>query len=1000
MALTAEQLAEIAARPLPAVPGLTGPGAGVPAGPFDGQYVEGDQAFFRAPDGSVFGAPAQNAGLALQENPAWTPATEEDVRRYDEKKELGALMAAGKDLTGAAVRGMGWVANLGLGAAQLLGAPKKYRPQTTEEYRAAGSALWAGMTGDDMSDAWDESIRASDLEREKFPTLMSVSRTAGDLLGMAASGGLSLGSGAGRLAAGAGVGRFGTAAAAVAGEAAEGAIQGGLSAFDTLDTQPTRERILAAMGMGALLAGSLGVGVRGAAAGAGAAANAVARNLPDLPLLRRAFGQPEVSVSGFKQLLDEGLDPHEALARTLGKDVSEITPEEIAHAGKVIEETARAQRMPRITANNFDDIRPEDVTDLGAAANREVIEEGAAKSMRRDADAVFAKSFKATEELRNLALKEDLVHANFVRDNVDQLAAYEKMGNRLAEIRQNLGQTIAQMPAKLEKKAKKAVEDQLFLVEQAEAKFRGAQTGAEAYVALDQLRRGMLAQRPGFESMARAQANPRLMAQGRALFQTLDQEYHGLADFLMDAGTFGRQGEAQAAVNRAMVQAIPEKKLALRNFASEVGEDYGRPVFGADPDKIRSYLRTLGKESLRDENFRRFLDTQEGLMRAADAGYALSPESRKLLLETQQAVTQLRSTLDKAEDLMRRGEEGARALGEGAVAQGQMASIGGHLLGGPLGGAVASGVAGAMVGGRRGAAVGALTGLVPGLGYANTIRMAQRARAFANTTDSAVVNSLADWLERATGLQKELPRLAGGKLKSDLRLDARGPGGTVGIFGPSEDTTKSRNEAFRSRAEWLANHSPERSVTAGEQALGPIMQAAPALGAAMLDSFNTKVANLQEAWPKTLSNSLVPSRRDNTPSSNELQRAEALWSATFQPLTVFDDFKKGRLDFDKAMFCWKQWPDLQLAAQSAVVDLLQSLPSNALFPDEKISSLDLFLGMNGALDDTLRPEFLQTMALVAPLAAAEDQRSQSPPPRAATDFAKNQQTFTERLMQT
>ncbi len=991
MLLTPEQIAEIANRvPTQSVD------PGIPQGPVEGQHVDGGRAFLRDQFGKMYSVPAAQATLALQQDPTLMPASDVDVARHEEKKELSGLAAAGKDLTASAVRGAGWVANLGLGAANLMGA--EVRPQTTEEYRAAGSALWAAMTGDDMAQAWDESISASDIEREKFPTLMAASRIGGDLLGMAASGGLSLGGGAGRLAAGAGAGRFGVAAAGIAGEAVEGAIQSGLSAFDTLNNQPTRERILAAMGMGALLAGSLGAAVRGAGYGAERAANAIARTLPDTPLLRRAFGQPEVSVDTFKRMLDSGVDPQEALARTLGKNVSEITPDEIANAGRVIEETAGIRRAPRITPENFDEIKAADVTDLNAAINRDAIEEGAQRAMRRDADAVFSKSFKATEELRNLELKEELVHANFVRDNVDQLAAYESMGQRLSRIRQNLGETIAQLPAKLETKARKAVQDQLFLVEQAEKTYRGAQTGAEAYVALDRLRRGMLAQRPGFESMSRAAADPRLMAQGRALFQTLDQEYHGLAEFLMDSSVFGKQGEAQAAVNRAMVQAIPEKKLALRNFASEVGEDYGRPVFGADPDKIRSYLKTLGKETLRDENFRRFLDTQEGLMAAADAGYALSPAAKKLILETKDSVVRLRQTLDKAEDLMKRGEEGARALGEGSAMHGALASMGGHLLGGPIGGALASGVAGASVGGPRGAVVGALAGLVPGLGYANTIRLAQRARAAANATDAKIVGDVADWLERATGIAG-MPRIAGAKIKPELQFDAMGPGGVVGpLFRPDDDSNKSRNATFRERAEWIANHSPERTMRAGAEALGEVMRASPALGASMLDSFNQKMANLAEAWPKTLTNSLVPSRRDNTPSSNELQRAEALWAATFQPLSVFEDFKKGRLDFEKAMFCWKQWPDLQIAAQGATVDLLQSLPSNALFPDEKITSLDLFLGFNGALDDTLTPSFMQTMAAVAPLASAEDAQRGAPKPRAATDFAKNQQTFTQRLM--
>ena len=66
MALTPEQIAEIAAR---APQGATAPEA-LPSAPFEGQHVEGDEAFFRSPDGKIYGAPSQNVELALQENPS------------------------------------------------------------------------------------------------------------------------------------------------------------------------------------------------------------------------------------------------------------------------------------------------------------------------------------------------------------------------------------------------------------------------------------------------------------------------------------------------------------------------------------------------------------------------------------------------------------------------------------------------------------------------------------------------------------------------------------------------------------------------------------------------------------------------------------------------------------------------------------------------------------------------------------------------------------------
>lgn len=999
MPITQEEIARLAqSGPQPA-----GPESAPQLAPAPGQYTEGDRAFFVDPTGKLVSVPQEQIGLAVQDDPTLAPASAEDVRRHKEQQSLSRLGAAGKELAASAVRGAGWVANLGMAGANLLGAD--IAPPTTEEYRAGANAIWAGLTGDDFLKAYDDSVQSHRDEEAAFPLMMAASRGAGDLIGMAASGGLSIGGAAGGAAKAAGLGRLGQAAAAVAGEGLEGGIQGLTSAFDSVANQPTREKILANGMMGAMLGAGLGAGIRGAAYGAERAANAVARHLPDSSLLRRIFGQPELSVDGFNKLVDEGMEPRAALARVLGKDVSEVTEAEAAHAADIIGGAVDARKMPVITAKNFDELDPANITDIGAAAHREAIEEGATSSIRRDLDEVFAKSREATKELREMPLKRELVAANFAADAVDGEAARSVMGERLSQIRMALGQTAAGFPSAIKKGAKEILEDVTYSIEKAEKAFRVGVEGGEAadgYIALDQLRRELLAKRTTLAQSIPKLSSVRARDQAQAIFQTIDQEYHGLADLLFNGGFFGRQGASQRAVNMAFVDAIPESKLAFRNFASQVGEEYGLPKYGADPDKLRSYLRSLNRESLRDENMRRFLSSQDGLMNAANAGYELSDKSRKLLEETQAAVKRAQASIGKAEDLMKRGEEGAKALAGGTATQGALASLGGYALGGPLGAAAGGAAAGAVAGGKRGAIVGAVTSMVPGLGYANTIRLAQKLRGVANSSDSAIVDSIASRLEQAVGPTKSLPRLKGiARLDPHIHFDLRGPGGAVGPFmsmseALAENDLGPSRDRFKARREFLAKQNPETIMRAGQNALGVMFGVAPGVATAMSASYGQKLQNLAAAWPKTANDSLVPSRRDDRPASNDLDKSAALWQATFAPLSVFDDFKKGKVSWDAVEMLHQQWPDLVQTARLATVDLLQHLEPTSVVPDNFISQLDLFLKMEGRLDDTLAPGFMATMSSISQL--AESSMPRPKPPRGNAKLSTAAPTMVGKMM--
>ena len=115
-------------------------------------------------------------------------------------------------------------------------------------------------------------------------------------------------------------------------------------------------------------------------------------------------------------------------------------------------------------------------------------------------------------------------------------------------------------------------------------------------------------------------------------------------------------------------------------------------------------------------------------------------------------------------------------------------------------------------------------------------------------------------------------------------------------------------------------------------------------------------------------------------------------------MSIFKDFKRGMVDYDAVTYLRKQWPDLIQTAQMATVDLLQHLPADAPVPDNRVTQLDLFLGANGALDDTLTPSFLKSMQHMGEYAAAQEAANKNKPPANQANFAEQFQTPIARRM--
>ena len=113
-------------------------------------------------------------------------------------------------------------------------------------------------------------------------------------------------------------------------------------------------------------------------------------------------------------------------------------------------------------------------------------------------------------------------------------------------------------------------------------------------------------------------------------------------------------------------------------------------------------------------------------------------------------------------------------------------------------------------------------------------------------------------------------------------------------------------------------------------------------------------------------------------SSQDVRKGNAMWEATVDPLSIFDDFAGGALDYTKVQYAWKQYPGLKQAAQMGLMDILYEQmdeDDRAGMPEAMLTQLDLVFDMKGALQPTIAPSFIQGIDSIAQQIA-----KQQPPP--------------------
>lgn len=156
-----------------------------------------------------------------------------------------------------------------------------------------------------------------------------------------------------------------------------------------------------------------------------------------------------------------------------------------------------------------------------------------------------------------------------------------------------------------------------------------------------------------------------------------------------------------------------------------------------------------------------------------------------------------------------------------------------------------------------------------------------------------------------------------------------------------------------------------------------------------------RAAQLLQDMPKPAPN--IRGKAFETLSSDDVRRGNAMWEATMKPMSLFDDFRRGAIDYDKVQYTWKQYPGLQQASQMGLLDALHGHLDDSereRIPDQLLTQLDYLLAFGGKLQGSLDPAFSGRMSAIY----QAQQQQQAPQGGAPLNLPGAKPTFTEKMM--
>lgn len=272
-------------------------------------------------------------------------------------------------------------------------------------------------------------------------------------------------------------------------------------------------------------------------------------------------------------------------------------------------------------------------------------------------------------------------------------------------------------------------------------------------------------------------------------------------------------------------------------------------------------------------------------------------------------------------------------------------------------------------------------------------RLGRIVDALDNTTESKVASKVPAVPE---GQQvQEVAKAALEPIATAVKRGSRtGRAIALGAIKAAEQLTpKEQFAQYERRLETLAQATVQPDT---DERTAAINQAPSGARVAVTQAASQKVATLLKDMPKPKTD--IHGTAYDSLSSEDIRLGNAMWEATMEPMSVFQDFARGDLDPDKVAYAWKQYPGLQKVAQLGVLDILQSQMTpeeRSAVPDSMLTQLDFMLGFNGGLQGSVSFEFSQRMTQAFE-ASQKDSATPSPPNRGLS-LPTSKPTMTQRL---
>lgn len=807
----------------------------------------------------------------------------------------------------------------------------------TGAYVAGGQGLQGAQAAQEY--AANQRTRA----QENAGTAM-VSSVIGQVAG---SGGLS---GLGKAAGGSLTEALGGGVAArIAGAGATAAVEGAPLGLTQAQDQAyienrklTGEQAMAAMGTGALLAGGLGAGAKGLEEVFGAVGNKAAA------LTNKLAGPASEEGSAAQKLL-----------RTSDENVA-----------KTVEGTLNEQAREHTTDYVRKAVNGED---LGAA--RRAVHEDATEALAKSTNDSLQTTKRLTDKIDDRGWKLSQVKAQAETFAPDAL---EQAQSRAAAIKADIRDTIAE----LGKDAPKTLKGLAEQVEKQELTIRGTNDPAKAYMGLDQMRRDLQTTSSAFETGAKRLQDVDAKALADVLRQKIGTHYDDTWQFLMDQGTWGKQGLAQQEVNTARSALIQAEKNALPHLASQVGDTYEgagmkSQLWEANERKLMGTVQKLGttEGAFAERQVNRYLDATHAFAEAAEK-YGLDAGDKASVNAVRENATKLKtilsdasekaSSIDQAQAFMAKAHEGQGLLSGAAL---------GHLVGGgPIGAAL-------------GVAAGAATN--PAKFMTQRLMIEQ----MASKAESIVGKSL-------DGLFANLGK-AGQAVKAARQLSVP-TATTLELFQGKHATPELAYEHRMNEILAADANYGQKIRDNARNVFGTLADSDPhSVGAAVVATTKA-IQLLKSKLPGSPINtqSLTPTASKEPPSRLEIMQFADIWAAVSKPMEVIKNIPNGSVTYDQLQAIKQVAPSFYNTIQQGTIERIQKLDQKGIeIPYHERQIIDSVLDLNGAGDVTLTARFAMTYgdALTDGAAQAKEAAGR-PPPKAGPPIGQRMQTQTDQFL--